>query len=536
MGEGRKTLCQCLVICAESILFLYGIALMVAAYWLSTLTITALVGESLAQVTFGFGVLTVVTACFSRVADIRRWSAGFYIEVFNLLVLFFLESSVILYCFFQWSEREDTSIQFWERLDDYGKMVVMSNYDCCGWDGTCNTNTAIYHEYRAYKDTLCYNSTAGDYRSWVEIVAFVLGVTAGFHLLYVIYPCICQGRRLRRKMKEKIRLGAWKMRLMSKRVEHESTDSETTTSYEENTIRGDAGQRRTSGHSSSKRSAHTRGASFNQGRRSRSGASFNQGRRSRSERRDSKSNRRRDSRRAPIRQKSAPPGKRVIAKPNEIPYSQYPRNAFVNDSKVQQQATHKSMNAGYNSASFTVSPGGTTSRRTNSGGTVMDFTNPSSGNRPELFSLRKNPGMGSKGQFNNFSMKNRPRRAQSVGTAFDQGNQGDPIAPRITNHHVANSQMGGSTVRSSIPYYAERQQPIVPKIARGLSFPYTNMARYPSSIVTEPIHGSFYGERLNDTSISEVEVLQPVSHFSLQSNYGGTSTGQFYSMQDLNPV
>jgi len=526
MGEGRKTVCQCLVICAESILFLYGIALMVAAYWLSTLTITALVGESLAQVTFGFGVLTVVTACFSRVADIRRWSAGFYIEVFNLLVLFFLESSVILYCFFQWSEREDTSIRFWEQLDDYGKMVVMSNYDCCGWDVTCNTNIEIYHEYRAYKDTLCYNSTAGDYKRWVEIVVFVLGVTAAFHLLYVMYPCICQGRRLRRKMKEKIRLGAWKKRLMSKGVEYE-TDSETTTSYEGNTIRGDASQRRTSGHLKSKRSkkiAHTRGASFNQGRRSRS------------ERRDSTSNRTRDSRRAPIRQKSAPPGKRMIAKPNEIPYAQYPRNAFVNDSKAQQQATHKSMNAGYNSASFMVSPGGKTSRRTNSGGAPLDFTNPSSGRRPELSSLPKNPGIGSKGQFNNFSMKNRPRRAKSVGTAFDQGNQRNPIAPRITNHQVANSRIGGSTVRASIPCYAERQQPVVPKIPRSLTLPYTNMARYPSSIVTEPIHGSFYGGRPNHTSIPEVEVLQPLSHFSFQSNNVGTSTGQFYSMQDLNPV
>lgn len=527
MGEGRRTVCQCLVIWAESILFLYGIAIMLAAYWLSTFMITALVGESLAQVTFGFGVLTVLTACFSRVADIRRWRYGFYVEVFNLLVLFFLESTVILYCFFQWSEREDTSIRLWERLDDYGKMVVMSNYDCCGWDEKCNTNTEIYHQYRAYKDTLCYNSTAGDYIRWVEIVALVLGVTAGFHLLYVMYPCICQGRRLRRKMKEKIRLGAWKIRLRSKRIEYETTDSETTTSYEGNTIRGNAGQWRKSRHLSSKRSKkipHTRSASFHQGRRSRS------------ERRDSSNTRRRDSRRVPIRQKSAPPGKRVTAKPNEIRHSQYPQNPFVNDSKAQQQATHKSTNAGYNNTSFIVGPGGKTSRRTNSGGARMDFTNPSRGNRPELSSFPKNPGMGSNGQFNNFSMKSRPQRSKSVGTALDQGSQGNPIALRVTSHQLANNRMGGSTVRSSIPYYAERQQPIVPKIPRGLTFPYTNMARSPSSVVTEPIHGSFYGGRLNDTSISKVEVLQPRSHFSLQSNNVGTSTGQFYSMHDLNPV
>lgn len=525
MGEGRKTVCQCLVLCAESILFLYGIALMLAAYWLSTLTITALVGESLAQVTFGFGVLTVLTACFSRVADIRRWSAGFYIEVFNLLVLFFLESSVILYCFFQWSEREDTSIRFWERLDDYGKMVVMSNYDCCGWDGTCDTNTEIYHIYRVYKDTLCYYATADDYKRWVEIVAFVLGVTAGFHLLYVMYPCICQGRRIRRKMKEKIRLGAWKKRLRSKVVEHEITDSETTTSYEGNTTRRDTGKRRTSGHLNSKRSekiAHTRSPSFNQGRRSRS------------ERRGNTSNGRTDFRRAPIRQKSAPPGKPVIAKPNEKPCSQYPQNASVSESKAHQQATHKSMTAGNNNVSFMGSPGGKTSRRTNSGVALMDFTNPLRGST-EPSSGAKNPGMGSKRQLNNFSMKNRPRRSKSVGTA-DKGNEGNAIASRATTHHMANSRMGGSTVRTSIPYYAERQQPVVPKIPRSLTLPYTNMPRYPSSIVTEPIHGSFYGGRLNNTSISELEVLQPRSHFSLQSNNVGTSTGQFYSMQDLNPV
>merc|ERR1719285_923376 len=55
----------------------------------------------------GFGVLTLVTACYSRLADMRRWSLGFYVEVFSLLVLFFLESTVVLYCVFQYSEKKD---------------------------------------------------------------------------------------------------------------------------------------------------------------------------------------------------------------------------------------------------------------------------------------------------------------------------------------------------------------------------------------------------------------------------------------------
>jgi len=516
-----------------------------------------------------------------------------------LLVLFFLESAVILYSFFQWSERKDTAIKFWERLDDYGKTVVMSNWDCCGWDTTCNTNTEIYHEYKAYKDTLCYNSTAGDYKKWVESVGFVLGVTAGFHLLYVMYPCVCQGRRLRRKWKEKIREGASKKKWTYWFAENEISDSETTTSYEMNTIQRDKEvELRTSSEMSSKRSKqrrHSRSQSFNQERRSRSkevelrasgqksskrskqrrhsrSNSFNQGRRSRNKRGDSRSKRRRDVRSKVQAKGSANPessrqyniapqirkenamfeqGERVIAQPNVRPYTQYLPNAHVNDSKTPQPVAHRNVNPkNYNVRM--VKPEGKASRRTNSGGAPIDFINPSIGSFAESPVTRSN-------QFNNFSMYNNPqrdserkskmRRSKSVGTPFDYGYQANAIGWRKTNmkaiNHPSNrsalsvnSRMGGSTVRSAIPYIPERQPSAIEQMkTRSLNLPSINMARYPSSVMTEPIHGSFYAGTPINPSISEVQVSQQGSLYSVVPNNNATSTGQFYySIQDLNPV
>lgn len=558
---GRKKVGQCLALFADGILFLYGIALLIAAYYLSTYMITALVGQSIPQVAMGFGILTLLTACYSRLADMRRWSLGFYVEVFSLLVLFFLESTVVLYCIFQFSEKKDMSLEFWEKLHDNGKMLIMSNWDCCGWDTTCNTNIEIFYEYRVYVDTLCYSATESDYKMWVMSVSLVLGTTSIFHLLYILYPCVCQGRRLRRKREEKIRVGATR--------KLESSDSERTSSSGEYRTALKLAAEKASAKKSAKRSKQirlSRSGSFNQGRSPRRKRGY-----SRRKRRDSRNNDsdlplspRKANRAARVRPENATPikGRKVDAKPNKRQHAQHPSNILVDSSNALQPAVSQSVNSTINNAIKNNSTG-RASQRSNSVVVSTNFIIPvhSRGSTVELYSPAKSSAGGSSMSHSNaLNVKSDPlehkdpgskslRRSQSEGTAFNEqfySNTSAATNPSTynspTNHtsSLVNNRTMGSKVRSTIPYFPDNQQHIVHQINPSeftMSSQNTGaMQGYPSSVKSMPIHGSSYSGSIN-AHISEAKISQSGSLYTvLVPNKAQSSEGQFHPIEYLHPV
>jgi len=191
--------------------------------------IVALVGESIPEVMFGLAAVIFIIILYGRIADWRKWQLGFYVESFCLIVVFLTEALVVLWSFFQYSERDSNAIEFWDALDDHGKSVIMANWQCCGWSAACNAvaGQGIYWTFRAFKDTLCYNATASDYKAWNDNIMLYLGIFAGFHLLFTAIPCVCQAKRRRWKSKQKVKRGVaiWKVEDMI-RKESELRDSE----------------------------------------------------------------------------------------------------------------------------------------------------------------------------------------------------------------------------------------------------------------------------------------------------------------------
>jgi len=181
--------------------------------------ITALVGESIPQVAFGLALIIIIIILYGRMADKRKWRLGFYVVSFSLIIMGLCEGVIVLSAFLEYSDRESNTEKYWNGLDDYGKTLIMANWQCCGWSTTCDTETeeGIYWFYRAYEETRCYDATASDYKEWNDSVMLYFGIFAGFHILYTFIPCVGQAKRRQIKIKREIKrevtreVNTWKM-------------------------------------------------------------------------------------------------------------------------------------------------------------------------------------------------------------------------------------------------------------------------------------------------------------------------------------
>jgi len=233
MSSGRKwrKFCTCIwVNIADLLLFGSAITLVVFGWQLNMMDITALVGESIPEVMFGIAAVIVFIILYGRIADYRKWQLGFYVESFCLIIVFLTEGLVVLWSFFQYSERDSNAVKFWDALDEDGKSLIMANWMCCGWTATCNANgEGIFWTFRAYGDTLCYDATAADYRDYNDAVMIYLGIAAGFHIVFTAIPCICQGKRRQMLMKRKVRKGVdkWKFEEAERKASSMSTNDDT---------------------------------------------------------------------------------------------------------------------------------------------------------------------------------------------------------------------------------------------------------------------------------------------------------------------
>jgi len=183
------------------ILIVYAIILFVISFYLSRQTITQLVGQSIPQVTAGFGVLTFLIFLLGLMANRRAWICGFNVQVLCLVVLLLSEALVICACVFQKYEIFFNSDIYWKHLSDAGKARVMSNWQCCGWIGTCDISdpSSLYFQFRHFEGSACLAATESETTKWTMDVAIIFGSFVLFDILYMIYTITCQSKRLKRQ-------------------------------------------------------------------------------------------------------------------------------------------------------------------------------------------------------------------------------------------------------------------------------------------------------------------------------------------------
>jgi len=219
----EPTRCRKIVIrLSHFILVMYALALFVTSFHLSRQDITQLVGQSVPQVTIGFGILTLFILGLGIVANRRYWICGFNVQALCLIFLALAEIFVISACVFSEYEIFYQSNIYWSKLSDFGKARIMANWECCGWSSTCGSSdeSSIYHEYRYYQGSLCLDATGSDTRNWMLDVTVIFGTFTLFDILYVIFIIACQAKWLKRKRQEKITAGAtekWNLTMMSSR-------------------------------------------------------------------------------------------------------------------------------------------------------------------------------------------------------------------------------------------------------------------------------------------------------------------------------
>lgn len=192
------------------ILFASAIMLFVISWYLSRQEITQLVGQSIPQVTAGFGVLTILILVLGVVANRRSWSCGFTMQSLCLVVLLLSETIVICVCVFQKYEILFNSDIYWTSLNDNGKARVMANWQCCGWFGTCDISdkSSVNYQYRHFQGTACLPATESETTKWTNDVAIILGSFVLFDILYMIYTVTCHSKRLKRARKNIVKKAA----------------------------------------------------------------------------------------------------------------------------------------------------------------------------------------------------------------------------------------------------------------------------------------------------------------------------------------
>jgi len=194
------------IVASQIILFISALLFVVMAVYLSYQDITQLVGQSIPQIAIGLGILTLVVSAVGWNANQNVWVCGFYIEACCLLVLLLSEIFVICACVFQNKGILCQSDVFWSALSDAEKGRIMANWQCCAWENTCDVtdDSSIYYEYRHYQGSSCLDASKNDLRNWMMDVVVIFGCFASFHIIYIIYTCVCQAGRIKKATRNKV--------------------------------------------------------------------------------------------------------------------------------------------------------------------------------------------------------------------------------------------------------------------------------------------------------------------------------------------
>jgi len=194
---------------SDIILTVSAVVLFAISFHLSHQGITQLVGQSIPEVTVGFGILTFLIFALGVMANRRAWICGFHMQVVCLIILILAEALVICTCVFQKYEIFYESDIYWAHLSDTGKTRVMANWQCCGWLNTCDISdvNSIYFEYRHYQGSACLDATGGETTKWMMDIAIIFGSFVLFHILYIIYITACQSGMLKRQRQKEVKKG-----------------------------------------------------------------------------------------------------------------------------------------------------------------------------------------------------------------------------------------------------------------------------------------------------------------------------------------
>merc|ERR1719233_512407 len=201
------------------ILIVSAISLFVISDYLSRQDITQLVGQSIPQITAGFGVLTFLIFLLGLMANRRAWICGFNVQVLCLVVLLLSEALVICACVFQKYEIFFNSDIYWMQLSDGGKARVMANWQCCGWIGTCDISdrSSLYFQFRHFVGSDCLTATESETTKWTMDVAIIFGSFVLFNIMYMIYTITCQSKRLKRQRQKIVKKVADEKRMKEMR-------------------------------------------------------------------------------------------------------------------------------------------------------------------------------------------------------------------------------------------------------------------------------------------------------------------------------
>jgi len=193
--------------CDQVILAFSAVIFWIIAVNLSNQDITQLVGQSIPFTALGLGILTLIISVLGVVANYRKWILGFNIQVISLIILMLSEVAIASACAFEKYEIFSESDVYWNILDDGGKSRVMANWQCCGWwKCRIGDSSTIYHTYRHYQDESCYEMTKQDIKNWTMRILIIFLCFGGFHILFIMWICICQVQRrkiARRRVVEK---------------------------------------------------------------------------------------------------------------------------------------------------------------------------------------------------------------------------------------------------------------------------------------------------------------------------------------------
>jgi len=201
-----------LVRTSHVILVVSALVLFFISFQLSRQKITQLVGQSIPQLTVGFGILTLLIFVLGVLANHREWVCGFNMQAVCLVILILAEALVICATVFQKYEIFYESHVYWANLSERGKARVMANWKCCGWLNACDISDvgSIYFEYRHFQDLTCSNATESESIRWMTKVAVIFGSFVLFHILYMICIITCQSQRLKRQRQKIVNKGVEK--------------------------------------------------------------------------------------------------------------------------------------------------------------------------------------------------------------------------------------------------------------------------------------------------------------------------------------
>jgi len=194
--------------CDQAILAFSAVIFFFFAVNLSNKDITQLVGQSIPLTALGLGILTLIISVLGVIANYRKWILGFYVQVISLFILMLSEIAIASACAFEKYEFFSESDIYWNVLDDGGKSQVMANWQCCGWQKCpIGDSSTIYHAYRHYQDDSCFDMTQQDIRNWMMGILMIFLSFAGFHILFIMWICICQLQRRKNERRREVKKG-----------------------------------------------------------------------------------------------------------------------------------------------------------------------------------------------------------------------------------------------------------------------------------------------------------------------------------------